>query len=89
MIPKPNDRKTAFAQICRPFSILFNGIQMLSAVQLYHQILFKAHKIYDVVADGVLASESVAVKLTGAEGRPERLFTVGLVLPECSGSCCF
>jgi DNA-binding helix-hairpin-helix protein with protein kinase domain len=59
---------------------------MLSAVQLYHQIALKAHKINDVRPDGVLASEAVRVNLTGTDDFPKGFLGICRIVPEFSGS---
>jgi len=47
---------------------------MLSAVQLYHQTPLRAHKINDVRADWMLASELVSASLVGMEFGSKKWF---------------
>lgn len=64
--------------------ILTDLHRMLSTIKLDHQMMFRAAKIHDKVADRMLAPEFCRIQLTGAQILPQLAFGVGLPPPQAA-----
>jgi hypothetical protein len=63
IIPEAQNLPTLFLQEGSPPFVIVNLFLMLTAIDLDHYFLLNAGKISDVLPYGVLAAETVAVKL--------------------------
>ncbi len=79
VIPKSNDLETLRCQPATSLGIAVFTSGMLTAIDLDHQLRFKAHEVDDVGADGGLAAETPAFDLSIAQQHPKASFGLGLV----------
>jgi hypothetical protein len=65
MVPEANDAITAALEKRRPFSILVNPIDMLSAVKLDDELAFETTKVDDITTDWYLPAKLQAAERAG------------------------
>jgi hypothetical protein len=83
-IPEAHDAVAVFGEFCTTRGVSDSLIVVLTAVELDHELLFRAGEVRDAPADWMLAAEFPIWDFL-AEGAPEDPFHVGGVAAEFAG----
>lgn len=75
MIPEAKRLETALLEKLVPLFVS-DGLGVLTAVDFYHQLSFKTHKIKDAVKIRMLPPELAAVQLPATQYAPQALFCI-------------
>ena len=77
IIPNPNYPKAFRFKTSRPLCIADSLIEVLSAIQLHYQLLFKADEINDVRWNRMLPPKLESAKVAVFQLQPEPHFRIG------------
>jgi hypothetical protein len=74
VVPKSNHSIAERFEMSRPRIVAFDLIRMLTAIDLYDQLLAPAGKIGDIRTNRFLSNKFCAVRPTIAQSMPQRAF---------------